>query len=503
MSGSGVALRARLFIIVFLISSAAWGQLPGVTGFQLDSLNWGGELLSNAIIDMQGDDDFGAIFLGTGAGLSRFEVTIQSPAPGEYTFLDSLWTSYTHNEGLGKGGVSGLDIVNGMIWVATAFDTSTSLGHMTAGGGISWTADPDSGWAWMPQPVDDPDDTTLGTPTTTNIQNITYDIAITDTAVWIASFGGGLRKYSLNDSVWYNIPPDDDPFDAYARYNHRAFSVIAPESLLFAGTASGINKSADGGETWVNYNHSDDGISGNFITALAYQRTSERDIIWAATWPTDRYETEYHSVSKSENWGLTWSVCSDLDGQFTHNFAFDDSIAYAATDDGLWKSVDYGESWYLIPQIEGVNYEYSILEPEVYSCAKYGGQLWVGTTDGLASSPDYGNTWWVYRAFVSTAEAGEPDTYAYPNPYSPARWEAVRLQYNLTAPAYITVKVYDFAMDYVATVCDGKYRGLPGDWYETWDGVNAQGEIVANGVYFYRLEKSGQGTAWGKIVILD
>ena len=460
-------------------------------------------MLSNAIIDIQGDEIGEAVYLGTGKGLSRFQVEIQEISAGNYIFIDSLWSSYTHSEGLGKGGVSALEIHNGIIWVATAFDTSTSLGHLTAGGGISWSTNPDSGWNWMPQPTDSPDDTTVGTPTTTNIQNITYDIAATDTAVWIASFGGGLRKYSLNDSAWYNIPPDEHPFDAYGRYNHRAFAVIAPESLLFAGTANGINKSADGGETWVNYNHIDDGISGNFITALAYQHTSERDIIWAATWPTDKYDTEYHSVSKSENWGLTWSVCSGLDGQFTHNIAFDDSIVYAATDEGLWKSIDYGETWYLTPPIEGVNYSYSILEPEVYSCAKHIAQLWVGTTDGLASTPDYGNTWWVYRAFVSTSLPGEPGTYAYPNPYSPARWDYVRLQYNLTAPAYVSIKVYDFAMDYVATVCDGKYRSLPGDWYETWNGHNAQGDIVANGVYFYRLEKSGQGTSWGKIIILD
>lgn len=130
-------------------------------------------------------------------------------------------------------------------------------------------------------------------------------------------------------------------------------------------------------------------------------------------------------------------------------------------------------------------------------------QLWIGTVDGLASTPDYGNNWFVYRAFVPAGESGEPATYAYPTPYSPARRDAVRLQYNLTAPSYITVKVYDFAMDYVATVCNAKYRSIPGDYYETWDGTSSRGEIVANGVYFYKLEKSGQGTAWGKIVILD
>jgi len=476
-------------------------KLPGNQGFLFSTSTTGGTLLSNSIIDIRGSDDFNGILLATGRGLSRFQAALQSGGAGQYVFTDSLWTSYTQSEGLGPGGVSALAIGGGRIWLATAYDTTTSLGGYTAGGGIAWTANPDTGWAWMAQPVDLAGDTSLQTPTTTNIQNITYDIAVTDTAVWIASFGGGLRKYSLTTGQWYNIPPDDNKFDAYAYYNHRAFAVIAADTLLFVGTAAGINKSPDGGTTWINYNFEDDGISGDFVTALAYQHTGVKDIIWAATWPTD--SEQFHSVSKTENWGETWTVCAGMTGQFCHNFAYDDSIVYAAADEGLKKSVDYGDNWYLLPLAQGVNSGLSILEPEAYAAEVYGGQFWLGTGDGLASTPDYGNTWFVYRAFVSTAAAGEPDTYAYPNPYSPARWEAVRLQYNLTAPASVTVKIYDFAMDFVATVADGKYREIPGDYYEEWDGRNRAGEIVANGVYFYKLTKSGQGEAWGKIVILD
>jgi flagellar hook assembly protein FlgD len=58
-------------------------------------------------------------------------------------------------------------------------------------------------------------------------------------------------------------------------------------------------------------------------------------------------------------------------------------------------------------------------------------------------------------------------------------------------------------MDHVRTVCEGKYREYPGDWYETWDGTNSQGKVVANGAYFYKMTISGQGTYWGKIIILD
>ncbi len=493
-------------VLFFLITAAAIAQAPTVSSYILGTQNFSGEMLSNSIVEAVGSEQLGGIFLATGGGVSRFDGRIIPSPGGGYVFTDSVWTSYTGEDNLGKGGVSAVAIAEGLIWAATAFDTATSLGHYTAGGGLSWTADPDTGWAWIPQPVDDANDTTLGTPTTTNIQNITYDIAIvisdSDTAVWTASFGGGVRKYSYHDDAWYNIPPDEAPFDAYAYYNHRGFSVTAAESLLFVGTAGGINKTADGGNTWENFNHADNGLSGNFVTALGYQRTASDSIIWAATWSTDA-PGEYYSVSKSRNWGRSWIVCHEMDGMRAHNFGFQDSIVYAATDEGLFKSVDFGDTWYQIPPIHDPIHDYTITEPEVYCAHYFADQLWVGTSDGLASTPDYGNNWWIYRAFKSTAAPGEAATYAYPNPYSPQRWEAVRLQYNVTAPATVTVKIYDFAMEHVRTVCEGKSRDYAGDYYETWDGRNSRGVEVANGVYFYRVEKSGQGSAWGKIVILD
>jgi len=66
----------------------------------------------------------------------------------------------------------------------------------------------------------------------------------------------------------------------------------------------------------------------------------------------------------------------------------------------------------------------------------------------------------------------------------------------------VTVKVYDFALDLVKTVVKDKPRPA-GDFAEVWDGRNEVGEEVANGVYFYRVELEGEGTFWGKVIVLD
>ena len=79
----------------------------------------------------------------------------------------------------------------------------------------------------------------------------------------------------------------------------------------------------------------------------------------------------------------------------------------------------------------------------------------------------------------------------------------MRFQYNTTRPTRVTLRIFNFAMELVATVVSGKERPIPGDYSEVWDGRNEQGELVANGVYFYRLDLEGEGTFWGKLIVLD
>jgi hypothetical protein len=48
-----------------------------------------------------------------------------------------------------------------------------------------------------------------------------------------------------------------------------------------------------------------------------------------------------------------------------------------------------------------------------------------------------------------------------------------------------------------------KASRLNGNEYdEIWDGKNDNRSLVANGVYFYRLEIGTQSLLWGKIVVL-
>jgi ligand-binding sensor domain-containing protein len=439
--------------------------------------------------------DKNRIWFGTNKGLS-------------FTDDDGLnFYNYAYKDGMGKGSVSSIGIKDNVIWVATAFDTTVSVGMVDVGGGLSYSTDNGQKWNWIPQPVDAFDDTSNGKkPTTTSVQNVTYDIAFTKDEIWIASWGGGLRKSSDLGKTWQTVTPDKFAFNVLNNLNHRAFSVISARNGLWVGTAGGINKSTDGGGNWTNYTaQNESGISGDFVVAIGEQVVQNKSIIWAATWKAEG-ENEFDAVSKTENGGLSWEVT--LIGEQAHNFEFNGNEVYVATDKGLYKSVDFGKTWAVFPQIKDET-GLEILTSEIYSIGIKGEDLWVGTNDGLAKTSNKGISWKIFRAFKSTETNGEPATYAYPNPFSPSRHNVyenegyVRIQYNTKNDTRITVKIFDFGMNLVRTLVEYKPRPGGGDYYEVWDGRNDNGVIVANGVYFYKLKRDGEKDAWGKIVVLN
>jgi len=443
-------------------------------------------LTSNVVTDVVVSDD--AIWFGTGRGLSR-------------TRDDGLtFETFAREQGIGRGGVSGLAVADNIIWVATGFDSTVGNNALQTGGGLAYSTDAGATWTHVQQPGDTP------------IQNITFDIALRGEEVWITSFGGGLRKSENRGVSWEIITPDSLIFDPLNRLNHRAFSVLVVDSVLWVGTAGGINRSNDGGRTWTNFNHAnqEQGISGNFVVAIANQSYQGWNIIWAATRETtveSGDETEFRGISWSEDQGFTWRTA--LEGETIHNIAFDDSVVYAASDNGLFKSVDGGGTWSVFPAIQNPDGTRRIFSNRVFDAAISSGDgLWVGTGNGLAKTMDNGLTWQVFQVFQPTGVEGAPRTYAYPNPFSPSIHNQldgighVRFQYNTIAETRVTLKIYDYAMEHVVTVVDAAPRPANNDLYETWDGRTGNGEFVANGVYFYRLELSGDGVYWGKLVVL-
>jgi photosystem II stability/assembly factor-like uncharacterized protein len=351
---------AVFLLVLFVVLPGCKNKNPTSTEKPSD----GPAAVSDIIVDES------AIWLATGSGLAR------SQDGG------SSWTTYSQTDGLPRGGISALHIRDNEIWVAAGFDSL----DLTAGGGLSYSPDYGQTWNYIPQPGPTP------------MQNVTYDIAVQNNTVWITSFGGGLKKSNDYGNSWEIVTPDTFEFDPLQHLNHRAFSVIAFENELWVGTAEGINRSLDGGETWQNFRHQNqsNAISGNFVVALKEQFLNGSYAIWAATRHTIDLE-EFDAVSKSPDSGLNWHVF--LNDVVAHNIAVSDSGVFVAAQEGLFHSPDGGITWRQDFQFVDSEKNIQFSSEEIFyvnyvddPASDYFG-LWVGGPEGLAHSLDNGNSW--------------------------------------------------------------------------------------------------------------
>lgn len=495
-------LKIRFLLLIFLQTGLILGQVAKVFDLNATSVDRGG-LLGNSITDLKWLGN--SLYLGTGFGLTV------SDDEGE------SWRSYTPDDYGGQGGISAIDVGDdGTIWVATAFDTTVDEGDLSAGGGIRYLEPGSSEWGFIPQPVDDVSDTLNGkSPTTTVIQNITFDLAVRGSdEIWITSFGGGVRRSTDRGQTWAVVTTDGLPFGALANINHRGFSALVDaQNNIWIGTAGGASKSSDGGNSWERFLHTnqDEPISGNWIIGLF--NNPHDNSVWTTSLRANG-ETEFNAISATFNGGASWKVFLQeelSDGTFPRYITFHEENIYVATEKGVYKSPDNGETWLLFPAVRDAISGDGLFTTTFFSVATSpalsasGHKLWVGSSDGMGMTDNNGYDWTVFRSFVSTRERTDPSVYAYPNPFSPLHTDRpCRFQFDIESAADVSIDVYNFAMEKVVTVFSGEVTPAGSNFDQTvrWDGTDSNGRLVDNGVYFFRAKVAGEVT-WGKIVVIN
>jgi hypothetical protein len=69
----------------------------------------------------------------------------------------------------------------------------------------------------------------------------------------------------------------------------------------------------------------------------------------------------------------------------------------------------------------------------------------------------------------------------YPNPFNPT----TRIAFGLSAPAHVSLRIYDAAGRLVRALVNEERRAAR--YEETWDGRDSNGRSVSSGIYFYKL----------------
>lgn len=508
----------RIYPIILIISCLVSTGLAQISrrAFNLDASSPRPSSNSISQILISGN----AVYLGTEKGLNL-------TTDGGNTFE----TDFGANGPTGIG-VSAIAVKGDTIVVAASTTFEQSGTSYPKGAGLFVSINKGLSWTLKPQSVDSSSDSTVmyganrlkALPITTQVNNVTYSLAFYKGYLYAADFAGGLRRTSDLGTTWQRVvlPPDYlnsiTPDSVYnfqlspvggsityeSNLNHRVFSLYADgDSVLYVGTADGINKTTDSGLKWKKFTHQNQSspISGNFVVSISGNDLNGKHYIWAATVNAND-PSEQEGISYSSDGGLSWQYV--LTGHFFHSVAFKGKTLYAASDDGLYRSDDFGRTYQVITTIFDPRTHQSILTNTYYAVATENDTVWVGTSDGTAIGIDNGtgldfNSWHVARAYQPINSSGQ--TYFYPNPFSP-KVDIGRIHYKVTEPSgTVTIRIYDFSMHVIRTIIQNATR-INGDQDEVWNGMDGSGRIVDNGVYFYSVQINGGRLIWGKILVV-
>ena len=102
-------------------------------------------------------------------------------------------------------------------------------------------------------------------------------------------------------------------------------------------------------------------------------------------------------------------------------------------------------------------------------------------------------------AVSANGSAGTPDSYAlgdaYPNPFNPQ----TSVEFAVPSDGFVKIEIFNSVGQVVGSIVDQDLSA--GAYTATWDAIDASGNQLSSGVYFYRME-AGEFTATRSMTLL-
>lgn len=459
----------------------------------------------------------------------------------------------------GRGRVFSLDVDHNRIMAGLGFTSMAGGSPVNAALGYYQSFDNGDNWNFIPFPLDEKandgncdassvgppcdiefqygDETYIRTRITVPEQSPPFEVEFYENTLLSVNWASGLLRSRNNGKTWeriilppsnvsnlvpdksygwVSITPDEEVVNRYdPRFDNNLLGfglLIDNQQRVWVGTAAGINISENALTAPVDqieWKHlawnpeTTNGLLSNWIISIRQQPGTGR--VWMTNWITDPENRDKYGVVYTNDQGKTFHRF--LEGVRANDIGFFENDIYVAADNGLYISEDDGRNWQRIPQIISKN-AFIKSDARYFSVASTRNNLWVGTSDGIASTSDGGNTWNILRTDmplkggnIYQPEAPDVESYAYPNPFSPAQHSLVRIKYRMDRPGPATIRIFDFGMNPVRTMSVPAVSSS-GSYETTWDGLTKTGRIASNGTYFYSIE-TPDGFINGKILLLD
>lgn len=498
-------MKSLLISFVCLFSYSAVAQ--SIEQFNKFSHQTGPGIKTNAVSNMHYENE--RIWFGSNRGLAWYDTHSFNSITTGHSLLDSR-------------GVYSVSAQGNRIFFSIGESRTVENKNIPTAMGFGFSENNGVNWTFINVPLDNPDNKTIifGNVTLDYLpiivpeQSVTYDSEVDGDTLYIAAYASGIM-YSPDKGVTWNryimapdyknyISPDSayvfdyDPRDDN-NLNLRGFSVHKTKSgVLVAGTAGGFNVryQPQGWLKYVSQPNNNSSLPGNWVTGIKSHIVNGKERIWAICWRAlQSFETE--GLAYTDDYGKTWT--RSLSGERIYDLTFSGDTVLAAGRNGIYYTRD-NINWSFKTSFYDLESQNGISSSEYYSAAfEQKNRKWViGSSSGLLTSSQSDifseNNWTISRVNVSSD--GHTKTFAYPNPFSPDDDGMVRVSFPEGHNAQLTV----FSTDFLTV------KTINSSYTTTneiiWDGRDAFGNRISNGVYFYSVKCDG-AEYWGKILVLE